>query len=103
MNAPISNYAIIERRGGHGYDRTKPHAPGNTYWAMPRKNSVPRKLPQNIKDKCVSQNKFLLEIRQAKTRDEMLRRMIAAKKAGQTNVWIGIAAGLTPERVRQIF
>jgi hypothetical protein len=84
------------------YDCTKTHAPGNTYWAMPRTGNIPRQIPQKIKDKCVSEDELLRKIRHAKSRDVLIQSMIAARKAGHTYAWIAIAAGLTRQRVQQI-
>ena len=43
-----------------------------------------------------------MKIRNAKSRDEMIRRMIAARKEGYTYETLGTAAGMTRQAVHQI-
>jgi hypothetical protein len=45
---------------------------------------------------------MLMKIRNAETTDEMIRCLAAARKAGYTYEMLGIAAGLTGQRVHQI-
>jgi hypothetical protein len=84
------------------YERTKSHGPGNTYWAMPKKDYLPRQIPEDIKARHISQYRVLMKIPTAKTKDEMIQSMIAARKEGHTYGWIAIAAGFTRQRVHQI-
>jgi hypothetical protein len=55
-----------------------------------------------LKDQAIIGNKILIKIRKAKTRDEMIRCMVAARKAGHTFDLIGLAAGLSRQRVNII-
>jgi hypothetical protein len=43
-----------------------------------------------------------MKIRNAKTKDKMKHYLIAARKAGYTYEMLGIAAGLTHQRIQQI-
>jgi len=45
---------------------------------------------------------MLMKIRKAKTREEMIQCMVAARKAGYKYEMIGIAAGLSRQRVHII-
>jgi hypothetical protein len=79
-----------------------PHGPENSYWAMPTKYHLSRHMPDDFKEKYILEHKVLLNVRNAKTRDERTRSMIAARKAGFTYKMIAIAVGLTHQRVHQI-
>jgi hypothetical protein len=81
------------------YDLRKPYSPENTVWATPAQLRQARK---KVKDESVVSNPMLMKIRNAKSRDEMIRRMIVARKAGYTYEMLGIAAGVTRQRVHQI-
>jgi hypothetical protein len=83
-------------------DITMPHGPDNTYWAMSSKDHHPKQIPEDFKEKYIFQNKELTKVRNAETKDEMIQGMIAARKAGYTYEWIGIAAGFTRQWVHQI-
>jgi hypothetical protein len=80
------------------FNKSKPHAPGNTYWA----DSTSRHVRKNFKEKHILGSPNLMRIRKAKTRDEMARCMIAAKKAGYEYEIIGLAAGISRQRAHQI-
>lgn len=84
------------------YDLTKPHGPGNTFWMTKKSVSQTRQIRQKLLKESVLKNKVLGKIRTAKTKDEKKRYLIAARKAGYTYELIGIAAGLTHQRVQQI-
>jgi hypothetical protein len=94
---PPNDFARIGR-----YDISKPHGPGNTFWMTKESASQVRKIRQKLREESL-QNKVLLQIRTTKTKDEKIRYIIAARKAGYTYELIGIAAGLTHQRVQQIF
>lgn len=81
------------------YDPTKTHSPENTLWATP---ALVRQIRKKVKEKYVAQNPMLMKIRNAKSTDEMDRCMAAARKAGYTYEMLGIAAGVTRQRVHQI-
>jgi hypothetical protein len=94
---PPSNDARLLR-----YNKYKPHAPGNTYWANSKSPLFSRQKRKNLKEQFVLDNKMLMKIRKAKTRDEMIRCMVAARKAGYKYEMIGLAAGLSRQRVHII-
>jgi len=94
---PPSNNARLLR-----YNNNLPLAPGNTYWAI-TKGSLPRpQMSEDLKEQAIIGNKILMKIRKAKTRDEMIDYMVAARKAGYKYEMIGIAAGLSRQRVHVI-
>jgi len=96
--------ACLER-----YDRTKPHSPQNTFWMYPAllqndpafQNRL-KQIRKKLKEERVVHEELLLRIRNAKYRDERLRCMIAARKAGYTLGLIGMAAKVTTQRVQPI-
>ncbi len=94
---PPSNDARLWR-----YNNNKPHAPGNTYWAIIKRSHLRPQMSEDLKEQAIIGNKILKKIRNAKTRDEMNRCMVAARKAGYKYEMIGIAAGLSRQRVHII-
>jgi hypothetical protein len=90
---PPSKNALLLR-----FNKFKPHAPGNTYWA----DSTSRQVRKEFKEKHILGSPNLMRIRKAKTRDEMARCMIAAKKAGYEYEIIGLAAGISRQAAHQI-
>ena len=81
------------------HDLTKPHSPENTLWAAPTRL---REIRRKFKEGHVAQNTLLMKIRTAKSRDETVRCMVAARMAGYSYGMIGIAAGITRQRVQQV-
>ena len=57
---------------------------------------------QKSKEQAIIDNKILMNIRKANTRDEMIHYMITARKAGFKYEMIGLAAGLSRQRVHII-
>jgi hypothetical protein len=57
---------------------------------------------KKFKEKHILGSPNLMRIRKAKTRDEMARCMIAAKKAGYEYEIIGLAAGISRQAAHQI-
>ena len=94
---PPSNDARLWR-----YNNNKPHSPGNTYWLTFKESPNRPQMRAYLKDQAIIGNKILIKIRKAKTRDEMIRCMVAARKAGHTFDLIGLAAGLSRQRVNII-
>jgi hypothetical protein len=91
------------------YDRTKPYSTRNIFWMNPGllQNDPAlldrlKKIRKKPSEERVAHDKMLMRIRKAKSQDERNRCMIAARKAGYTLRLIGMAAKLTPERVRVI-
>jgi hypothetical protein len=91
------------------YDRSKPHSSRNTFWMYPALlrndpgyRDYLKQLRKKLREKRVAHEKLLIRIRNAKTRDERLRCMIAARKAGYTLQLIGLAAKVTTQRVHAI-
>jgi hypothetical protein len=84
------------------YDLTKPHGPENTFWMTNKFAPQVLQIRQKLSKQSILQNKVLGTIRTAKTKDEKKRYIIAARKAGFTYRLIGIAAGLTHQRIQQI-
>ena len=79
-----------------------PHGPGNTFWMSNKFAPQVLQIRQKLSKQSILQHKVLRKIRTAKTKDEKKRCIIAARKAGFTYRLIGIAAGLTHQRVQQI-
>jgi hypothetical protein len=74
-------------------------------WIKRSKDRTPSLLQQKhqkSKEQAIIGNKMLMKIRKAKTREEMIRCMVAARKAGYKYEMIGIAAGLSRQRVHII-
>ncbi len=94
---PPSSNAYLAR-----YDVTKPHASGNTHWVIPISPPLSRQMRKSFKEQFILDNKMLMKIRKAKTRDEMIRCMIAARKAGHKYEMIGLAAGISRQRAHII-
>ena len=94
---PPSNDARLWR-----YNNNKPHAPGNTYWLTFKESPNRPQMSEDLKEQAIIGNKILMKIRKAKNRDEKIRCMITARKAGHTFDLIGLAAGLSRQRVHQI-
>ena len=84
------------------YNKYKPHATGNTYWAIIKGSHLRPQMSEDLKDQAIIGNKMLMKIRKAKTRDEMIRCMVAARRAGYKYEMIGLAAGISRQRVHQI-
>ena len=88
------------------YDLIKPHSSANTFWMSPallhKDPSFLKRLRKKKIEERVAHDKLLLRIRNAKSRDERIRCMTAARKAGYTFGLIGMAANVTAERVRII-
>ena len=61
------------------YDLTKPHSPENTLWVSPGQL---RQLRKKAKEEHVVHSTMLMKIRNAKSRNEMIRFMVAARRAG---------------------
>ena len=57
---------------------------------------------EEFKEKHILDSRNLMKIRKAKTRDEMIRCMVAASKAGYKYEMIGLAAGISRQRAHQI-
>jgi hypothetical protein len=90
-------------------DRAKPHSPGNTFWMYstlsqndPAFFDSLRRLRKKSKEERVTHTRVLMQIRNAKTKDERDRYMVAARKAGYTLSLIGVAARLTRQGVHII-
>ena len=101
---PPDNKARLTR-----YDRTKPHSARNTFWMYPallqNDPALLDLLKQNRKksmEERVAYDKTLMRIRNAESRDERNRCMVAAREAGYSLALIGIAARLTRQRVHMI-
>jgi hypothetical protein len=90
---PPSNKSQLQR-----YDKSKPHAPGNTYWA----DLTSQHVRKEFKEKLILGSPHLMRIRKAKTSDEMARCMIAAKEAGYEYEIIGLAAGISRQAAHQV-
>jgi hypothetical protein len=88
------------------FDRTKPHSPRNTFWMYPallqNDPALLQRLRKKLKEERVAHDKTLLRIRNAKSRDERNRCMIAARKAGYSCGLIGMAANVTTQRAQFI-
>jgi hypothetical protein len=84
------------------HDINKPHAQGNTHWAIPKLPLLSPQMRKRRKEQFILGNNILMKIRKAKTRDEMIHYMVAARKAGHTFDLIGLAAGLSRQRVHII-
>jgi len=94
VGEPPSSKAHLRR-----YDRTKPHSAENTLWATPAQL---RQIRKKFNEESVVHHPVLMKIRNATSKDEMIRCMVAARKAGYSREMLGIAAGLTHQRVYQI-
>jgi len=94
---PPSNNSQLLR-----YNKCKPHAPGNTYWTIYKESHLGPQMRKDLKEQAIIDNKILMKIRKAKTRDEMIRCMVTARKAGYKYAMIGLAAGLSCQRVHII-
>ncbi len=53
-------------------------------------------------EESIVHDKMLMRIRNAKGRDQRIRYMVAARKAGYTYEMIGLAAGVSRQQVQQI-
>jgi hypothetical protein len=88
------------------YDHTKPHSAQNTFWMYPallqNDPAFLKRLRKKSNEERVAHDKMLLQISNARDRKQRNRCMIAARKAGYTLRLIGMAANVTPERVRVI-
>jgi hypothetical protein len=84
------------------HKKTKPHSRENTYWIMPKKDYLTQELRRKLKEEYILHNKDLMKIRSAKTKDARIQNMITARNEGYTYEMIGIAAGLTNQRVQVI-
>ena len=84
------------------HDIYKPHSRGNTYWVSFKESLNRRQMREDLKDQAIIGDKILMTIRKAKTRVEMIRRMVAARKAGYSYEMIGRAAGLSRQRAHII-
>ena len=91
---PPSREAHLRR-----YDLTKPHSATNTLWATPVQWRQARKKSEQA---IVSQHPCLMKIHTAKSKNEVIRQVVAARKAGYSYAMVGIAAGLTRQRIQQI-
>ena len=91
---PPSGKAYLRR-----YDLTKPYSSENTLWVTP---DLLQQTRRQFKEESVVHNPTLMKLRNAKGKDEMRRRMIAARKAGYTYEMLGIAAGMTRQAVHQM-
>jgi hypothetical protein len=84
------------------HDLARRHGPGNTYWAIPKALPPARQIRLKLKERYIAQNQTLLKIRNAKDRRDLIRAMMAARKAGFSYQVIGLAAGMTRQRAHQI-
>lgn len=91
------------------YDYSKPHSLQNTFWMDPaRLHNDPdyrdhlQQLRKQLREERVAREKLLIRIRNAKTREERLRRILAARTAGYTLELIATAARLSNQRVQAI-
>jgi hypothetical protein len=91
------------------FDRTKPYSSENVYWMYPalvqNDPALMKRVGQlrkKLREERVAHDETLMRIRNAKSRDERNRCMIAARKAGYSCGLIGIAAKLTTQRVNVI-
>jgi hypothetical protein len=84
------------------FDQSKPHGPGNTFWTTTESRSQTDKVRRRIGTRLVAHEKLLRRIATAKTEDQKTRYILAARKAGFTYQVIGIAAGVSRQRVHQI-
>ena len=80
-------------------DLTKPHSLENILWVSP---SLLRQVRKKAREEHVVHNAMLMEIHNAKSRDQMIRCMVVARRAGYTYEMLGIAAGMTTQRVHRI-
>jgi hypothetical protein len=94
---PPSNDVRLQR-----FNNIIPHAPGNTYWGIFNESPLQQQMSEDLKEQFILGNKILMNIRKAKTRDEEIRCMIAARKAGHIYEMIGIAAGISRQRAHII-
>jgi hypothetical protein len=79
-----------------------PHAPGNTYWGIVPSLSFAQRLRRNPKIADIARQQMLKSIRGARTRDEVIREIVAARLKGHTYQSIGIVAGMSRQSVFQI-
>jgi len=84
------------------YESTLPHGPENTFWLTNKSALHVPQIRQKLRNEFILKNRVLMKIRNAKTKDEMKKYLIAARKAGYTLELLGIAAGVTHQRVQQI-
>lgn len=81
------------------YDRTKPYSSENVFWMYPAflqdDPCFLKRLRKKLREERVAHDKILMRIRNAKSRDQRNRFMIAARKAGYSLELIGMAAKLT--------
>ena len=90
------------------YDGTKPHSSKNTFWMYPLLKNDPafknrlKQIRKKAREERVAHDKMLMRIRNAKSREERNRCMIAARKAGYSCGLIGMAAKVTTQRAHFI-
>ena len=88
------------------YDRTKPYSPGNAFWLYPAllqdDPTFLKRIRKQSREERVTHDTMLMRIRNAKSRDERDRCMVAARKAGHSFELIGMAAKLTRQRAHII-
>jgi hypothetical protein len=91
------------------YEPAKPYASGNVFWMYrgllqedPALRERLARLRRKALEERVAHEDLLLRIRNAKSREERNRRIVAARKAGYTLRVIGVAAGVTAPAVRVI-
>jgi hypothetical protein len=94
---PPNDFAHLGR-----YFFAMPHGPENTFWITKESASQVQQIRQKLKEEFILKNRVLMKIRNAKTKDEIKHYLIAARKAGYTYELLGIAAGVTHQRIQQI-
>jgi hypothetical protein len=94
---PPSNDVRLQR-----FNNNKPHSSENTYWGIFNESPLQQQMSEDLKEQFILNNKILMNIRKANTRDEKIRYMVAARKAGHKYEMIGLAAGLSRQRVHII-
>ena len=97
MGDPPTENARLRR-----LDMAVPHSPRNTYWAIPQTPPRLQRKSKKSRTTDVNQHKMLINIRSARTRDEQLRCILAARSEGYTYESIGIAAGISKQAVFQV-
>jgi hypothetical protein len=91
------------------YDGAKPHSAENTFWMYPAllQNDPGfldrlKQIRKALREERVAHDKTLMRIRNAKSKEERNRCMIAARKAGYTCGLIAMAAKVTTQRAQYI-
>ena len=91
------------------YDHTKPHSSENTFWMYPAllQNDPAfldrlKRIRKKSSEERVAHDEMLLQIRNATSKNERNRCMIAARKAGYSFGLIATAAHLTRQRAHSI-